>query len=253
MNNLDERCALCRDAGFPDILAHFKAVRAGESHDGKAHPALCYDHKHGKMPKFLAGKINADRMAEDPLPAERDASVEEARVDSPKCYCGRPLGHRGRHIGSKNQLNKASSGESQAVNGGRPEAALLRVEPKAKLKPRSPITQAAVEEAFPTAEGIVGDSIIRVQLRGGEVALIYQGDTLSLLADAEDLKFVQGLVRLMQNRGNGHPFINPKAQRTGKFFDIKMDEGFVDDMISMLQPEEKARLLNYLYTKQETP
>lgn len=50
----EERCTLCREAGFPNVLAHFKGVSAGMSTTGKAEPPLCWDHKHGKVPRFLA-------------------------------------------------------------------------------------------------------------------------------------------------------------------------------------------------------
>jgi hypothetical protein len=49
----DDRCAMCREAGFPDVLAHYKPVPAGMSHNGKAVPPLCWDHKHGKVPRFI--------------------------------------------------------------------------------------------------------------------------------------------------------------------------------------------------------
>lgn len=49
----DERCEMCRDAGFPDILAHYKGVSAGGSNTGKSIPSLCFDHKHGRVPKHL--------------------------------------------------------------------------------------------------------------------------------------------------------------------------------------------------------
>lgn len=91
----DERCQMCKEAGFPDVLAHYKAIPRGMSHDGQAHPALCYDHKNGKVPKFIQKKID-------------EAEPVEARVDKPEdepeqdlCDCGKPWKHPGRCLGTK--------------------------------------------------------------------------------------------------------------------------------------------------------
>jgi hypothetical protein len=56
----DERCEMCKAEGFPDILAHYKGVPAGGSSTGKAIPALCFDHKHGRVRKHLE-KLRQER------------------------------------------------------------------------------------------------------------------------------------------------------------------------------------------------
>ena len=60
----DERCQMCKDAGFPDVLAHYKAVAAGRSHDGKAQPPLCWDHKNGKVPKRMQPAVTITMCAQ---------------------------------------------------------------------------------------------------------------------------------------------------------------------------------------------
>ena len=69
----DERCQMCKEAGFPDVLAHYKAVPKGSSHDGKAHPPLCWDHKHGKMPRFIQA---LSQSKEPPLPNPSDLTTQ---------------------------------------------------------------------------------------------------------------------------------------------------------------------------------
>lgn len=50
---MDEVCVPCKEAGFNNILAHYKGTPAGMSHNGKAIPPMCYDHKNGKVPKHF--------------------------------------------------------------------------------------------------------------------------------------------------------------------------------------------------------
>lgn len=46
-------CEPCKDAGFPNVLAHYQAIAKGASHDGKQHPAMCFEHKNGRTPSFI--------------------------------------------------------------------------------------------------------------------------------------------------------------------------------------------------------
>jgi hypothetical protein len=83
---------MCAEAGFPDVLAHYKAVLKGMSHDGKAKPALCYDHAHGKTPAFIL-RLHASKVEEK----NTDTPTTESQTPSQEtCGCGRPASHRGR-------------------------------------------------------------------------------------------------------------------------------------------------------------
>jgi RNA polymerase sigma-70 factor (ECF subfamily) len=53
LNDMSDMCRPCADAGFKNIIAHYKGVPKGQSHDGKEHPPMCFDHKHGKLPKHM--------------------------------------------------------------------------------------------------------------------------------------------------------------------------------------------------------
>jgi hypothetical protein len=87
---------MCREAGFPNVLAHYKPVSAGMSHNGKAVPALCWDHKHGKVTRFISNitENSLEAMVEQTHREIADlvngsstaitTTVEEARL----CACG---------------------------------------------------------------------------------------------------------------------------------------------------------------------
>jgi hypothetical protein len=49
----DEVCLPCKQAGFANILAHYKGVSKGMSANGKEIPPMCFDHKHGRVPKHI--------------------------------------------------------------------------------------------------------------------------------------------------------------------------------------------------------
>lgn len=56
----DERCGPCADAGFPDILAHYRGEPASTSRTGKAVPPMCHAHAHGLVAQHLK-KIEQER------------------------------------------------------------------------------------------------------------------------------------------------------------------------------------------------
>jgi hypothetical protein len=94
----DERCAMCAEAGFPNVLAHYKAIPKGMSHDGKGSPSLCWDHKHGKTPSFVARTQNNQletlvEQAHAEIAATKEGK-EPAAGDV--CGCGRKMPHKGR-------------------------------------------------------------------------------------------------------------------------------------------------------------
>ena len=69
----DERCKMCHDAGFPNVIAHYKGIEKGRSHDGKEHPPLCWDHKHGKTPRHIL-EANGNSTIAGSLPIEESVS-----------------------------------------------------------------------------------------------------------------------------------------------------------------------------------
>ena len=89
----DERCAMCKDAGFPNVLAHYKAIPAGMSHNGHAIPPLCFDHKHGRVPPFIASAQHKSEKPVEPVKPEANTMPKE---ETEVCGCGRPLPHKGR-------------------------------------------------------------------------------------------------------------------------------------------------------------
>lgn len=64
---IEPRCQSCKEAGFPDVLAHYKSISAGQSRDGKSRPALCWDHYHGKIPRFVMSvqENSLEKLIED--------------------------------------------------------------------------------------------------------------------------------------------------------------------------------------------
>ena len=78
-------CIPCREAGFPNVVAHYKGVKPGQSQDGKGSPAMCFDHKHGKIPKFIQNKtVSVDKInKEEPfgdLIKQVHKEVEEQKI-----------------------------------------------------------------------------------------------------------------------------------------------------------------------------
>lgn len=67
---------MCADAGYPDVLAHYKAVPKGMSHDGKGRPALCYAHAHGQVPGFFK-KADRDRLSVGKQVEEKKVEAEQ--------------------------------------------------------------------------------------------------------------------------------------------------------------------------------
>lgn len=53
-----EICKPCADAGFKNIIAAYKGVKAGMSHNGKEIPPMCYDHKNGRVPKYIQRELD---------------------------------------------------------------------------------------------------------------------------------------------------------------------------------------------------
>lgn len=87
---VDERCAECASAGFPNVLAHYKAIPKGMSHDGKATPALCWDHKHGKTPRFITESKNnsLEKLVDD---AHREIAQRQPETVPKKLNCGKAI------------------------------------------------------------------------------------------------------------------------------------------------------------------
>jgi hypothetical protein len=109
---------MCREAGFLDILAHFKAVSASQSKDGKAHPALCYDHFHGRVPKHIE-RANGVSLADRLL--AMNAAPEPPQVEQTElCACGKVNHHRG-----------ACRGRPRGGWSGKPQTAIV-LAPKPK-------------------------------------------------------------------------------------------------------------------------
>lgn len=108
MANLsDDRCKMCADAGFPDILAHYKAVPKGMSHDGKGKPALCWDHAHGKIPRHI---LESRPQQAEPEPKAEPGLTNQTKSEVEKCGCGRPLPHKGRCA-----FRRGENGNSRAL------------------------------------------------------------------------------------------------------------------------------------------
>ena len=76
----NEVCGPCKDAGFPNIIATYKAVRAGMSHDGRDHPAMCYSHRMGVTPPYIlrANNLSATKKV------VRENKEIEVKQDKPK-------------------------------------------------------------------------------------------------------------------------------------------------------------------------
>jgi len=117
----DDRCAMCRDAGFPNVLAHYKPIPAGQAYDGKAVPALCFDHKHGKAPKFIVA-------VKDQEIADRANAGQEEGEPEGKCGCGRALIHKGRcsfrrqnGSGAEKQARPSRTLRTQIPRNGKPD------------------------------------------------------------------------------------------------------------------------------------
>ena len=72
-------CALCKEAGFPNIIAHYKPVPAYQSHTGKAIPALCWDHKNGKVPRHIQEANKAAEPLALPSPKSNTEAENEER------------------------------------------------------------------------------------------------------------------------------------------------------------------------------
>lgn len=91
----DERCQMCKEAGFTDVLAHYKGVAKGASATGQAIPPLCFDHKNGRVPKFIVDKLGpgTGKMGRHPIFqwcgscwTEGDRNVAVTRIDGlPLC------------------------------------------------------------------------------------------------------------------------------------------------------------------------
>ena len=93
---IQDRCQMCTDAGFPDVLAHYKPVPKGMSHDGKGKPALCYDHAHGKTPVFIL-RMKGGTVQTEPNKLEPEPVLKSEPITTPElCGCGRPRIHKGR-------------------------------------------------------------------------------------------------------------------------------------------------------------
>ena len=114
---------MCRDAGFPNVLAHYKPVPSGMSHNGKAIPALCWDHKHGKVPRHIS---------ETPTPTNgMEALVEQTHREiatEELCGCGRPVVHKGRCSARRNAQAKPQALARSTV------AAPVNLTPKTRTK-----------------------------------------------------------------------------------------------------------------------
>lgn len=91
----DDRCAMCAEAGFPNVLAHYKPVPKGMSHDGKGCPPLCWDHKHGKVPRFileLKGNGLEALVEQAHKEIAEDANTKlTTRARLCACGCGEPM------------------------------------------------------------------------------------------------------------------------------------------------------------------
>lgn len=97
MSNVgDERCVPCKEAGFPNILAHYKGVPAGKTHNGKTQHPMCWDHYHKKEPKHILSQTLSELVAEKPevegkhMPSKIETSrstvmTTEDKVLSPNC------------------------------------------------------------------------------------------------------------------------------------------------------------------------
>jgi hypothetical protein len=83
----DERCEPCKTAGFPDILAHYKEVPAGRSHDGKRIPPMCWDHKHGKVPRYMQTAEPEPETAGEPESVNAGMKLMGNQA-SKVCVCG---------------------------------------------------------------------------------------------------------------------------------------------------------------------
>ena len=150
-------------------------------------------------------------------------------------FCTKPAGHRGR-------CNKARRGEQEAEIKPAPVSAAPKVY---KPKPTKPKSQAQI-----AAEPV---NVMTIPLTGGHLTLAYGGDMLKLFQSREDVAFLQALMRTIECRGKMmHPFANrEKDTKTGKMVSVQVDEGFLDDMLSMSEPDEKATMLEMLWNKKE--
>jgi hypothetical protein len=233
----DERCQMCKELGFPDVLAHYKGTPAGMSHNGKAIPALCWDHKNGKVPKFI--KQNAPAEVEKVTAPKGYEVFDPTKAAAEICGCGRPLPHKGRC-----SVRREAQEKPQAPP-----------RPKKKTVPLTRSTTIKEEDIttkFPQADAFIGDSALRIPLESGELMLMFRGDTFELLQNKTDLHFLMSLVHTIQCRGKMmYPFSEKIKDPIvkGKLLNVQLEEGFVDDMISMMEPEDKARVLSIAWSK----
>lgn len=155
------------------------------------------------------------------------------------CACGRERGHKGRHRGSEFQprqqlpeLPEQTEAKQIAVRRHR-KPLVLDTTPAEKVIVRLP------------------ESVMRVALAHGEMVITVSGDLLTIMQNKEDHHFITALLNTIRCRGKMmHPFTDKtKDKITGKMIPIQMDEGFVDDMLSMAEPDEKARMLAVAWEK----
>src|ERR1700733_9157451 len=121
----DERCKMCHDAGFPNVIAHYKGIEKGRSHDGKEHPPLCWDHKHGKTPRhILEANGNSTIVGSSPIEESVSPAAEE------RCGCGRPVVHRGRCAARR---EKPANQIQQAITKSAPVSVQAKRQPREQM------------------------------------------------------------------------------------------------------------------------
>lgn len=150
------------------------------------------------------------------------------------CACGREKGHRGRHKGMTPDVRDIA----------REDESLAEIY-------KSPKKHRVELSAAPGEVPVLPTSVLRVPVGQGEIVLTVKGDLLTILQNKDDQHFLNALLNVIRCRGQMmHPFSDSiKSKATGNMVPVQMDEGFIDDMLSMADPEEKARMLAVAWEK----
>jgi hypothetical protein len=77
---VSEVCGLCKAAGFPNVLAHYKGTPKAMSSSGQAVPPMCFDHRNGKVPRFIQEAQGNGLQA---LVAEAHREIDERKAARP--------------------------------------------------------------------------------------------------------------------------------------------------------------------------
>jgi hypothetical protein len=150
------------------------------------------------------------------------------------CRCGKPYKHRGR-----------------CPSEGTKDVTPIRKKITPLMRTKA-LSQDDVEQQFPNADAFIADSALRVPLGNGELMLMYRGDLFELLQSKDDLHFLLALIHTIQCRGKMmYPFSETikDPTRMGKFLNVQLEEGFIEDMLRCMEPEDKAKVLSVFWSK----